>query len=288
MALTVKSVNNSFVKEVQGLSLWSDLHYEEVDELEDLWSTHGVVVFRRQALSEDELLAFGRRFGELEAVVRQDWTAAGRPEVVRISNMRNEAGERIGGLGSNELAWRSDQSYMADPATGAMLYMVEMPHTGGNTYWANLQLAYDALPQEMKACLEDVCAIFSYAKRQAGYQEEKPLAQSIRQQTPDVVHPIVNVHPLTGAKSLYLDPSTTSGIVGMSDSEGQQLLDDLTAHATQPEFVYRHDWQIGDLIMWDNGLVLHRRDPFDTAQNRLLKRTTVRLSPERHILPRTV
>jgi taurine dioxygenase len=101
-----------------------------------------------------------------------------------------------------------------------------------------------------------------------------------------VVHPIVNVHPRTGVKSLYLDPSTTSGIVGMPDHEGQQLLDDLTAHATRPEFVYKHDWQIGDLVMWDNALVLHRRDPFDMAENRLLKRTTVRLSPERHILPR--
>lgn len=288
MAMTVQPLNGSFVQEVQGVSLWSELDGATMDELDNLWSTHGVVVFRRQALSEDELLAFGRRFGEMEAVVRQDWTAEGRPEVVRISNMRNEAGERIGGLGSNELAWHSDQSYMADPATGAMLYMVEMPHTGGNTYWANLQLAYDALPQAMKARLEGVCAVFSYAKRQAGYKEEEPLAESIKQQTPDVVHPIVNVHPRTGVKSLYLDPSTTSGIVGMSDGEGKQLLDDLTAHATQPEFVYRHDWQIGDLVMWDNGLVLHRRDPFDTAQNRLLKRTTVRLSPERHILPRTV
>jgi len=173
-------------------------------------------------------------------------------------------------------------------ATGAMLYMVEMPRTGGNTYWANLQLAYDALSPDMKTRLEGVCAIFSYAKRQAGYQEEKPLAESIRQQTPDVVHPIVNVHPRTGVKSLYLDPSTTSGIVGMSDREGQQLLDDLTAHATRPEFVYRHDWQIGNLIMWVNALVLHRRDPFDAAQNRLLKRTTVRLSPERYILPRAM
>jgi taurine dioxygenase len=286
MTLMIQSINGSFVKEVQGLSLWSELEQSIVDALEDLWSTHGVVVFRRQALSEDELLAFGRRFGELEAVVRQDWTAAGRPEVVRISNMRNEAGERIGGLGSTELAWHSDQSYMGNPATGAMLYMVEMPSTGGNTYWANLQLAYDALPQTMKTRLEGVCAIFSYAKRQAGYQEEKPLAQSIQRQTPDVVHPIVNVHPRTGVKSLYLDPSTTSGIVGMPDHEGQQLLDDLTAHATRPEFVYKHDWQIGDLIMWDNALVLHRRDPFDMAENRLLKRTTVRLSPERHILPR--
>ncbi|MDH3599941.1 MAG: TauD/TfdA family dioxygenase, partial [Candidatus Tectomicrobia bacterium] len=274
MALTTKPLGNSFVNEVPGLSLWAELDSSTVDALRELWSTSGVLVFRRQALSEDELLRFSERFGELEKVVRQDWTSENRPEIVRISNMRNEAGELIGGLGSGELAWHSDQSYMADPATGAVLYMVEMPRTGGHTYWANLHLAYEALSSEMKTRLDGVCGMFSYAKRQAGYGEEKPLAESIRHQTPDVIHPLVNTHPRTGAKSLYLDPSTTIGIVGMSDSDGRHLLNALTQHATQPAFVYQHEWQIGDVVMWDNGFVLHRRDPYEASQNRLLTRTT--------------
>ena len=109
---------------------------------------------------------------------------------------------------------------MARPATGALLYMVEMPPAGGQTYWANLRLVYDALPPDMKRQLDGTCAVFSYAKRQAGHHEEKPLPAAVKRQTPNVVHPIVNVHPHTGEKSIYLDPSTTSGIVGKSDGDG--------------------------------------------------------------------
>ena len=220
MNLTVQATGCSFVKEVRDIALWADVDQTTVDLLEEIWRTCGVLIFRRQALSEDELIAFASRFGALETVVRQDWRSEKRPEVIRISNMRNEAGERIGGLGSSDLAWHSDQSYMARPATGALLYMVEMPPAGGQTYWANLRLVYDALPPDMKRQLDGTCAVFSYAKRQAGYHEEKPLPAAVKRQTPDVVHPIVNVHPHTGEKSIYLDPSTTSGIVGKSDGDG--------------------------------------------------------------------
>lgn len=286
MGLALQPLDSSFVAEVDGLRLWEPQDRAVVDELDELWSTRGVLVFRRQALSEDELVAFSRRFGEPEPIVRQDWTSAHRPEVIRISNLRNQAGEPIGGLGSGELAWHSDQSYMAHPATGSVLYMVEKPRQGGHTYWANLRLAYAALAPDMQALLDDKVAIFSYAKRQAGYDDDAPLAESIRRQTPDVRHALVNTHPVTGTKALYLDPSAMIGIEGMSASEGQQLLDTLSTHATQPAFVYRHEWQIGDVVMWDNGFMLHHRDPYDASQLRLLKRTTIRLSPSRHIVPR--
>jgi taurine dioxygenase len=286
MHLALQPQGSSFVAEVASIRLWEPLDQAVVDELDELWSTRGVLVFRRQALSEDELVAFSRRFGEPERIVRQDWTSEHCPEVIRISNLRNQAGDPIGGLGSGELAWHSDQSYMAHPATGSVLYMVEKPRQGGHTYWANLRLAYEALSPDMQTRLDDQVAIFSYAKRQAGYDEDAPLAESVRRQTPDVRHALVNAHPLTGTKSLYLDPSAMVGIEGMSESEGRQLLDILSAHATQPAFVYRHEWQIGDVVMWDNGFMLHRRDPYDASQSRLLKRTTIRLSPSRHTVPR--
>ena len=285
MALTLQPLN-SFVSEVQGLSLWSALDHATIDELDALWSTQGVVVLRRQALSEDELLAFSRRFGALEKIVRHDWTSARRPEIVRISNMRNEAGELIGGLGSGDLAWHTDQSYMADPATGCVLYMVEGPDEGGHTYWANLHLAYEALAPDLKALIADKYAVFDYTKRQAGYNEGA-LSEEIKQQTPPVRHPLVSVHPRTGQQALYLDPSATVGIAGMPDAAAQELLDTLNAHATKPEFVYRHTWHIGDVVMWDNGFLLHRRDPYDASYNRLLKRTTIRLAADRHIVPLT-
>jgi taurine dioxygenase len=103
--------------------------------------------------------------------------------------------------------------------------------------------------------------------------------------TPPVLHPLVHTHPVTGRKALYLDSTTTVAIEGMDDAGGSALLDEIYAFATQPRFVYRHDWQVGDVVMWDNGFTMHRREPFDPEARRLMKRTTIFLSRERHIVP---
>lgn len=282
---TSRPAGGSFAREVQGLDLWRPLDEPTRAELRALWAGSGVLLFRRQSLSEDELVAFSAVFGKPEIIVRTDWQSASRPEVIHISNMRNQQGDAIGGLGAGELDWHSDQSYVADPATGAALYMVEMPREGGRTYWANLQLAYATLPEATKRRIEGRRAVFDYLKRQSTYDNEKPMSAELRRKTPPVMHPLVNVHPVTGVRSLYLDPSTTVGIEGMGAEEGRALLDELTAHATRPGLVYAHDWQIGDLLLWDNGVTLHRRDPFDMRFNRMLKRTTMRLAATRHIVP---
>ena len=199
--------------------------------------------------------------------------------------MKDASGRSIGGLGSGELDWHSDQSYMTHPATGALLYMVEMPNEGGATYWANLQQAYDALNEETRSQIADLEAIYDYAKRQSSYDDEAPLSTSLRRKTPPVLHPLVCVNPQTRRPSLYIDPSTMVGISGVSAKKGAALLAQLSAHATQPCFVYTHHWQIGDVVMWDNGQVLHRRDQFGEATPRWLKRLTCQLSPEHHLIP---
>ena len=283
--LETRSVNGSFVHEVLGLDLWRPLDRDTIAMLRDIWAKSGVLLFRRQALSEQELVAFSGAFGKPEIIVRTDWQSQNQPEVIQISNMKDQAGQSIGGLGAGELDWHSDQSYVTNPATGAVLYMVEMPKAGGRTYWANLQLAYAGLPEATRRRIEGRRAIFDYLRRQLTYDNEKPMSAELRRKTPPVMHPLVNTHPVIGTKSLYLDPSTTVGIEGMSETEGRALLGELATHATRPEFVYSHDWQIGDVLAWDNGFTLHRRDPFDMRLNRLLKRTTMRLSPERHIVP---
>ena len=285
MTLQLTPLNEKFAFEVLGVEIWSGLDDGQVRTLDDAWANQGVLVFRRQALSEEELVTFSRRFGTPDVIVRTDWASKGRPEVTQISNMRNADGKTIGGLGSGELAWHTDQFYMAEPATGAILYGVEVPEDGPQTYWANLQLAYEALPQKTMARIAGRRAIFSYAQRYKGYEDETVSSEEILAQTPDVTHPLVHAHPTSGAKTLYLDPSTMVGIEGMDEAEGRALLDQLTEHATRPEFVYRHDWRPGDLIIWDNGFLLHRRNAFRTDQNRPLKRTTIRLSPDRHIIP---
>lgn len=283
--LESRAVKGSFALEIGGIDLWDAQSDATLAHLREIWGHAGVLLFRRQALSEHELVAFSAQFGKPEIIVRTDWQSVTQPEVIQISNMRNQDGQSIGGLGAGELDWHSDQSYVVNPATGAALYMVEMPRDGGRTYWANLQLAYAGLPDAMKRRIEGKRAIFDYLKRQSTYDNEKPMSAELRRKTPPVMHPLVNIHPVTGAKSLYLDPSTTVGIEGLSPADGKALLDELTAHATAPEFVYTHDWKIGDVVLWDNGFTLHRRDPFEAKYNRMLKRTTMRLSPERHIVP---
>lgn len=283
--MRLTALQDTFAHEVLDLNLWKDLDERTLNRLRIAWRRHGVLLFRRQSLSESELVRFFSHFGQSEVIVRTDWQSRNRDEVIHISNMKDASGRSIGGLGSGELDWHSDQSYMTHPATGALLYMVEMPNEGGATYWANLQQAYDALNEETRSQIADLEAIYDYAKRQSSYDDEAPLSASLRRKTPPVLHPLVCVNPQTRRQSLYIDPSTMVGISGVSAKKGAALLAQLSAHATQPCFVYTHHWQIGDVVMWDNGQVLHRRDHFGEATPRWLKRLTCQLSPEHHLIP---
>jgi taurine dioxygenase len=286
MVLEVRPLDGSFAREVVGLRLWEVQDDQTIDELRALWADHPVLVFRRQALSEDELADFSARFGPLERTVRTDWASPVRPEVGLISNLKDAQAKPIGGLGDGEIQWHSDQSYMLCPATGAMLYALELPPEGGTTSWVDLAAAYSALPDRLKRAVESRRAIFSYVKRLAGYQGvDRVVSEEARRKTPPIVHPLVHAHPVTGRKALYLDSTTTIGIDGMDEASGSALLDQIYEFATQAEFVYRHRWQVGDALLWDNGCTMHRREPFDPTARRLMKRTTIFLSRERHIVP---
>jgi taurine dioxygenase len=286
MPIEIQALDESFACEVVGLRLWEPHDDRTVDRLRQLWAHHPVLVVRRQALSEWELAEFSAFFGPLERVVRTEWASPVVPEVGLISNLKDGQANPIGGLGDGELQWHSDQSYMMNPATGAALYAVELPPEGGRTSWVDLAAAYAALPDRLKRLVEDRRAMFSYVKRLAGYQGvDRTISAEASRKTPTVLHPLVHTHPVTGRKALYLDSTTTVGIEGVDVATGSALLDEIYAYATQPEFVYRHDWQVGDVVMWDNGSTMHRREPFDPKARRLMKRTTIFLSRERHIVP---
>ena len=286
MGIGTRDMADGFALEITGVPLWEPPSQQTVAAITSHWARRGVLVFRRQALSEAELCAFSSNFGTPERVVRTDWASPVVPDVGVISNLRNNAGQTIGGLGDGELQWHSDQSYVAQPATGCLLYAVEIPPTGGDTLWANLERAYDALPPLLRTRIEGRQGLFSYTKRLAGYgADDRAITAEMRARTPDVVHDLVQRNPLTGRASIYFDPTTTVGILGMSTEAGQAVLDELTEFCTEPQFVYRHRWQVGDVVMWDNGFLLHRRDRFDPDQRRLMKRTTLALSRQTHIVP---
>jgi taurine dioxygenase len=286
MPLETRVLGDSFACEVVGLHLWEAQDNRIIEELRGLWALHPVLVFRRQALGESELADFSARFGPLERTVRSDWASPARPEVTLISNLKDAQGRQIGGLGDGEIQWHSDQSYMLQPATGAMLYAVELPPEGGTTSWVDLGAAYNGLPARLQRAVEGRYAIFSYAKRLAGYQGvDRVISAEAKRKTPPVLHPLVHTHPVHGKKALYLDSTTTIGVDGLDQDVGKALLDELYEAATRPQFVYRHDWQIGDAVLWDNGLTMHRREPFDPEARRLMKRTTMLLPRDRHIVP---
>lgn len=286
MDYQVRSMGDRFACEIQGLNLWEKLGPKTADDLRNLLRLHGVLVFRRQALSEDEFAEFSSTFGRLELTVRREWASKARPEVGILSNLKDGTGRPIGGLGAGEVQWHSDQSYMIKPATGAGLYAAEIAHEGGATRWANLAKAYQALPGRLQKAVEGKHAVFSYTKRLAGFQESDRMdPEKVKRETPDVIHPIVVADPITGEKALYLDPTTSIGILGMDDASASALLDELAEFATRPEFVYQHEWQVGDVLVWDNGFLLHQRDPFPATDKRLMKRTTMFLPHDRHRVP---
>jgi len=286
VVLESRVLDNGLACEIVGLRLWEHQDAQTLDQLRALWATHPVLVFRRQALSEDELAEFSARFGPLERTVRTDWASPVRAEVGLISNLKDAQGKPIGGLGDGEIQWHSDQSYMLNPATGAMLYALELPPEGGATSWVDLCAAYAGLPDRLRRGAEGRRAIFSYAKRLAGYQGvDRTISEEAKRKTPPILHPLVHTHPITGRTALYLDSTTTVGIDGMDETSGAALLEEIYQFATRPEFLYRHHWQVGDALLWDNGFTMHRREPFDHSARRLMKRTTIFLSRERHIVP---
>lgn len=289
MAMRLEPIGDSFAREVKGVPLWQPIGAATAAAIRDAYQAHALLVFRRQPLSEDELYRFGKAVGEPKPYVEAHWQSSYR-EIVLLSNMRNAAGDLFGGLSNRELTWHTDQSYYAEPVTGCYLYGVEVPGDGGNTSWASLYGAYDSLPRGLQEKVEDMVGVFSYRSR-AQKTQRKADNQSIDARilsTPDVKHALVNTHPKSGRKALYIDPKTVTGIVGVPDGAARDLFDELLSYAVRPENVYRHDWRPGDMVLWDNAVLLHHRQPFPNSQNRLLKRMIIGLSPAEHIIPAAV
>src|SRR5947209_19394403 len=197
MSLQTRPLHPTLACEIDGLRLWEPLDAATVAELRQLYANYGVLVFRRQALSEAELAAFCALFGPLERTVRSDWASPTAPEVTIISNLSDGLGRPIGGLGDGELQWHSDQSYMLSPATGAALHALELPPAGGETFWVDLRAAYAALPPPLRRRVTGQPGLFDYAKRLAGYgrDSDKTLSDAARAQTPPVTHALVRAHP---------------------------------------------------------------------------------------------
>jgi taurine dioxygenase len=287
MTLQTTPLQKNFGSEVHGVDLSKPLGKDLSAELDDLLARQGVLVFRRQLLGEEDLVRFAGAFGELEKTIYTKGVSPYHPEVIYISNLKYPDGGNVGLLGDQELHWHSDQTYRARPATGSMLYGLEVTSTSGCTHWANQYLAYESLPEDVKRAIDGKSGTFSYAKRlEVFYPKDQKDDKELSKRAPqEAVHPIVLTNPVTRRKALYADPVTLQQIEGVSKEENERLLGILAKHCALPDAVYQHGWQQGDVVFWDNGCTLHRRDPIAADRARFMKRMTIYLRGERHCLP---
>lgn len=271
----------------RGIDLARDMDEANFGRLHDAFCANGVMVFRDQKLSPEEHIRFSRRFGELEVHVVTQYLLEGYPELFKISNLMKD-GKRVG---ASAEYWHSDLTYMARPSRCSLLYAIEIPvdDTGkplGDTMFASTQMAWDALPESMKkrlAPLKGVHRFLDAYNRQndqrasRGIERTAMQEKELRDKTPDVLHPVVRTHPHTGRKCLYVNEGFTVGIDGMPEDEGRALIRELHEHCMRPEFAYRHQWQVGDLVMWDNCSTIHSgTSDYGPEHRRLLYRTTVK------------
>ncbi len=278
MGLTVVPLTPTVGAEIRDVDL-TTLSAGEFALLKDAWHRHCVLLIREQRLTDDDLLAFSRRFGELDPPPNQErgrQSPPGYPDVYVVSNVLNEKGEPIGALGAGEAVWHTDMSYLELPPDASMLYALEIPPEGGNTYFCGMQAVWKALPAALKAQVAHRRIKHDGTFNSGGYVRQGVRPTDDPHQAPGAWHPAVCVHPATGEPALYLGRRRNSYVEGLSPAASDALLDELWRFTESPEFTYQHRWRVGDLVLWDNRSTMHRRDPFDNATRRIMHRTQIK------------
>ncbi len=261
--------------EVIGIDLAEPVSDELFAQLHKVWlDSMGVLVIRDQSLTPEQHIALSSRFGELEHHILADYLLPGHPEIYKVSNKIHD-GKPLGRANAGNY-WHSDLSYMRRPAMASLLYAIEIPPHGGDTMFSNMYAAYGSLSLTMQGILSELSAVhdFAYATRgvfSGEHVDSKQLALA-----PATEHKVVRTHPETGDKVLYVNPGFTSHIVGLKSSESRALLDFLNFHSTRQEIVYRHRWQVRDLVIWDNRCTMHYAiNDYEGIGDRYMHRTTV-------------
>ena len=280
MTLTVNNLDAPLGAEISGIDLSRPASSSDVEAIEGVWRERLVVVFHAQSLSDPELIAFSKNFGELDPPGPNPYGQPflkEHPELNVISNVV-ESGKPIGNLGDGEAVWHADMTYVEVPPKAAMLHALEVPppDAGGNTYFADMFAAYSALPADLKKAVEGKIAVHDASTNSAGMLRKGYQAVTDVRQTVGAHHPLIRTEPGTGRKALFLGRRPNAYVVGLEVTESEALLDALWAHATQPRFTLSHQWKVGDLLMWNNLSVLHRRDPFDPKTRRVMHRSQIK------------
>jgi taurine dioxygenase len=277
MGVRAVATGSALGAEVIGVDL-RDVDDHTFRAIHEAWLNHLVLVFRGQSLSDDQLIAFSRRLGELDLAPIQETGrrfVEGYPEIYIVSNVI-EKGTPIGSLGAGELVWHTDMSYQEDPPKASMLYALEVPPEGGKTGFVNMYEAHRALPLQLKERITGLWVKHDGTYNSGGYVRAGVTPSDDPREAPGTIHPLVCTHPETGRKCLYLGRRRNAYIDGLPLAQSEALLDELWAYATRDELTWYNEWRVGDLVLWDNRCTMHRRDPFDPAARRVMHRTQIK------------
>lgn len=256
--------------EILGVDLTKTVDAVTAAAIRDAWYANNIVLFRNQNISEEDQVRFARLFGELGQVINKHaGVSKQHPGVMFISNIK-ENGELIGALPDGEMMFHSDQCYIEVPSAATMLYAMEIPSKGGDTLFANMYKAYEAVPADIKAKIEGRKALNVY-----DYANVPTQRGTTSNDAPRFAHPVVRTHPATGRKALYINRLMTEYILDMDRAESDAILAQLFDIAENPAWVYEHNWKVGDILMWDNRCTLHARSDFDASERRLMRRSVV-------------
>lgn len=288
--LSIERLHPKIGAKILGVDLTAPLEHEVLDALNEAWMAYLVLVFPDQRITDEQHIAFGRNFGALEEHPSRAHRSSRNKEIYRVSNV-DETGRIIP---PRETAWQyinlswlwhTDSSFREVPSKGSILHGIQTTNEGGNTRYANMYAAYEGLAEATKQRIDGLWVIHHHdfiiqQSAELSAKQDKGDYDAL----PPVRHPLVQVHPMTGRRSLFLSPHTMVGVEGMSEEAGRALLDELIAHATQSDYVYSHVWSDDDILMWDNRCTMHSVEPFDSKHiPRIMHRVT--LVGENHPIP---
>jgi len=261
---------------VDGIDLSQPMSDTVFSKIRAAMVEYGLLLLPDQTLTPEQHIAFSRHFGELEDHVLSNFCLPGHSEIFVVSNI-TENGRHIGAHGGSKF-FHSDLSYLAEPSLGSVFYCLECPDEGGETAFASMFAAYDALPETRKRWLQGRNVVNDYVWNYERNLQQKrgPLSEAQKAKTPPVVQPAVLRHPENGRKALYVSDNVSRCFEGMGETESRKIIEELTAFATQPAFVYTHKWTPGDVLIWDNRSTVHKACPYDEeGTRRRMHRTTI-------------
>lgn len=281
MSIRIRKLSYALGAEIEGLDLSRPVSESQFGEVHRAFLEHGVLLFRGQRLDREQHIAFSRHFGELD---RHDSLPRDRdpdyPELLMVTNRERADGQPSNSRYTGQL-WHSDMSFTLVPSLGSLLRAVEVPPVGGDTMFANMYAAYEALSAGMKRLIDGLHGVHQPERKGADRAPE--WAEQNRRLNPPVAQPVVRIHPETGRRALYIGEKVRR-FESMTEEESQPIIRYLLQHATRPQFLYRHQWQRDDLLIWDNRCSMHiALGDYDPALERHMERTTVLGTPSGHV-----